>query len=232
MRWLLTIFIYFVLCATGFAQKGIHPDSSSRVEVRHFSSEKIEAFRNDPDYQYERNRAPNKSLWQRFVEWFWRNVEELLSTKGGRITYRTILIVLSVAIITYVILRLTGMSKMGMFSKSEEDGGLDYQIGEEDIHTLNFEDAIAKAEETGNFRMGIRLLYLQTLEKLSERQLINWQINKTNTVYSLELGQSGYASLFRNLTRDFEYSWYGERRVSREDFLELKDQFKQFNRQL
>ena len=80
--------------------------------------------------------------------------------------------------------------------------------------------------------MGIRLLYLQTLKKLSERQLINWQINKTNTVYSLELGQSGYASLFRNLTRDFEYSWYGERRVSREDFLELKDQFKQFNRQL
>jgi hypothetical protein len=62
--------------------------------------------------------------------------------------------------------------------------------------------------------------------------MINWQINKTNTAYTMELAESGYASPFRDLTRDFEYSWYGERQVSRNDFADLKEQFKQFNRQL
>jgi len=232
MRWLMTILIGLLFCAPALAQKGIHIDSSSAVQVRHFSKEKMESFRKDIDFQYDRSRAPAKSLWQRFVEWFWRNVQRILGTTGGRYTFNTVLLILAVAILAYVILRLAGMNKVGMFSKAEGDMGLDYELGEEDIHSLNFEEAIQRAEETGNFRLGIRLLYLQTLKKLSERQMINWQINKTNTAYTMELAESGYASPFRDLTRDFEYSWYGERQVSRNDFADLKEQFKQFNRQL
>ena len=231
MRRLLIILITSFLSLHGMAQEGVHADSSA-LELRAFDSTKMEAYRRDIDFQYDRDRGPTKSLWQQFVDWFWRTIEELLSTKSGQATYKTILIVLSVAILTYVILRLTGMTRMGMFTRADGDLGLDYTVGQEDIHTLNFDEAIARAESARNFRLGIRLLYLQTLKKLSERQLIQWQLNKTNTVYAQELAQSGHGAPFRELTRDFEYTWYGERHVAEQDFDYLKEQFKQFNRQL
>jgi len=231
MRSLLIILITGFLSIQSMAQDGVHADSSV-LQLRSFDSAKMAAYRRDIDFQYDRDRSPSKSLWQRFVEWFWETVEELLNTKGGQATYKILLIVLSVAILTYVILRLSGMTRMGMFTRADGDLGLDYTVGQEDIHSLNFDEAIANAESSRNFRLGIRLLYLQTLKKLSERQLIQWRLNKTNTVYAQELAESGHAKPFRELTRDFEYAWYGERHVAEQDFNNLKEQFKQFNRQL
>jgi hypothetical protein len=50
---------------------------------------------------------------------------------------------------------------------------------------------------------------------LSDRGLINWQADKTNHAYLAELPPTGVMRAdFRELTRQFEFVWYGELALS------------------
>jgi len=107
-----------------------------------------------------------------------------------------------------------------------------YNISSADINKISFEDEIKKALNSGNYRLAIRLQYLQALKKLSDKSYINWLINKTNSDYISETKGKAFNEMFINLTKNFEYIWYGEKQISKEQFLEIKDQYQQFNSQL
>ena len=84
----------------------------------------------------------------------------------------------------------------------------------------------------GNFRLAVRLQYLQVLKKLSDKGYIDWRINKTNTDYVDEIKSKSFSGMFTRLTFDFEYVWYGEKQVNQEEFFEIRQQFQQFNKQV
>nr|WP_233454750.1 DUF4129 domain-containing protein [Hymenobacter negativus] len=53
------------------------------------------------------------------------------------------------------------------------------------------------------------------LKTLSDRGLINWQPDKTNHAYLAELPPTGaIRDDFREITRQFEFVWYGELALS------------------
>ncbi|HEX8462475.1 MAG TPA: DUF4129 domain-containing protein [Segetibacter sp.] len=123
------------------------------------------------------------------------------------------------------------MTQGGLFGRTN-NSPLSYDISSEDIHAINFDDAITDAIFKANFRLALRLLYLQSLKNLSDKGYINWQINKTNSDYLAEVYNKPWHSIFKSLTNRFEYTWYGERMIGKDDFDVLLAQFKQFNRQL
>ncbi len=204
---------------------------SAATSVRSFGPEKIKAYNDDKDFQYNRYKEPPKSLWERFWEWFWNKIESMLSTEGGSAAFKTVLILVSVLILGFFIYKLTGMSKAGLFKRNAGDVS-GYSITDEDIHSINFDQAIDQAIQTNNYRLAVRLLYLQSLKKLADKNLINWQLNKTNIAYMLELQGSNYQYTFNNLTFQFENNWYGDMPIDETEFKAVHEQFKQFNRQL
>lgn len=208
---------------------------SSVVTQRTFNAEKLNEYRANKDFQYERFKEPPKSVWDRFWDWVWgkwnKFWQEVLSTESGRTSFKTILILLAVAVLVFFILKLSGMTKSGLFGRKSGDG-LDYTTSEEDIHTINFDDSIQEAINNGNLRLAVRLLYLQSLKKLTDIGLINWQINKTNIAYVQELSGSSYQPAFSNLTLQFESNWYGDVPIDTNEFNSVREQFNQFNRQL
>ncbi len=230
MRSLLFVILILIIKQTLIAQEPLVYDSSS-VQLRSWNKEQINAYKADKVFQYERYKEPPKSIWDRFWDWFWKKINQLLNTREGSATFQTVLIVLAVAMLAFFILRLTGMTKVGLFGR-KSGNGLDYTESEEDIHHINFDDAIEKAIASGNLRLAVRLLYLQTLKKLADNGLINWQINKTNIAYVSELSNTGYQPAFSNLTLQFESNWYGDIPIDTTTFSEVRDQFIQFNRQL
>jgi hypothetical protein len=201
------------------------------VQVRSLNAEKMNAYKADKDFQYERYKEPPKSLWDRFWDWVWNKIGQLLGTQGGSAAVQTILIVLAIAMLVFFILKLTGMTKVGLFGR-KTGNGLDYTESEENIHTINFEEAIEKAIASGNLRLAVRLLYLQSLKKLADNGFINWQLNKTNIAYVAELSNTAYQPAFSNLTLQFESNWYGDIPIDTAEFDAVRDQFNQFNRQL
>jgi hypothetical protein len=224
------IVILISICTPCFAQKQVKADTA-QIEKRLINADALKRIKADKEFQYDRYKEPPKSLWDRFWSWFWFKISQLLSTKGGRTTMWTVFIVIGVATITYFVLKVMGMNKGGLFGRSSKES-LNYTISSDDIHGISFEEAIQQAIASSNFRLAIRLLYLQSLKKLSDSGYINWQLNKTNTDYLQETRDKKWHSLFSSLTYNFEYTWYGETPINKERFNVVQEQFTQFNNQL
>nr|WP_262905325.1 DUF4129 domain-containing protein [Hymenobacter nitidus] len=85
-----------------------------------------------------------------------------------------------------------------------------YDTAAEDIHSLDFNTLLAQAEAAGNYRLAVRLGYLAVLKQLTDHGLIRWQPEKTNHDYLRELTAGSLRPAFQEITRQFEYVWYGE----------------------
>lgn len=102
----------------------------------------------------------------------------------------------------------------------------------ENIFEMNFEREIQKAVGTKNYRLAVRLMYLRTLRDLSNRNLINYTHEKTNSDYLFQLAGTSYYNNFFKLTRSFDYTWYGRFELSEDGFGLIQNDFSSFKQQL
>ena len=77
-----------------------------------------------------------------------------------------------------------------------------------------------------------RYLYLQSLKKLSDNELILFSPDKTNRIYVKELSDRIYQSEFAYLTLNYEYVWYGKFAINLSRYEQLKEQFILFNKKI
>jgi hypothetical protein len=74
----------------------------------------------------------------------------------------------------------------------------------------------------GNFREGVRYLYLAVLTQLHRADLIRYEKTRTNGEYLRQLGAADAGAPvvgpFRRLTQLFEQKWYGERSCAADDY--------------
>ncbi|HEU4632739.1 MAG TPA: hypothetical protein VFS22_02065 [Flavisolibacter sp.] len=106
------------------------------------------------------------------------------------------------------------------------------EITEETIFSLSYEKEIQKAVAAENYRLAIRLWYLYILKGLAERNLIQYKQEKTNSDYVNELYKTPLYKDFFQLTRSFEYTWYGQFALSAATFALLQKDFLNFKQQL
>jgi hypothetical protein len=67
---------------------------------------------------------------------------------------------------------------------------------------------------------------------LSDKSLIEWEVNKTNAIYVREFKQNGGNDVFASLTYQFEYVWYGDFRIDKSVFEMIEVSFEQFKDQI
>ena len=91
---------------------------------------------------------------------------------------------------------------------------------------------IHEAELKNDFNLSIRYLYLQSLKKLADNELISFSADKTNNLYVRELSGQTYQQEFAFLTRNYEYVWYGKFMVDRTQYQKLKEEFILFNKKV
>ncbi|MGZ8537630.1 MAG: hypothetical protein ACXWV9_05160 [Flavisolibacter sp.] len=124
-------------------------------------------------------------------------------------------------------------SNISLFRKRSAPISLDEdEILTEDIFKIKYEKEIQSAIVSQNFRLAIRLMYLRTLRELSDRQLIQFTQEKTNSDYLNQLSNTKYYRHFFQLTREFEYTWYGKFQLSQEAFGSVEKDFNDFKQQL
>jgi hypothetical protein len=123
------------------------------------------------------------------------------------------------------------MDKAGPFGKNNPSD-LDYSLLEENLQNINFQQAIQDAVYEKNFRMAVRLLYLQSLKNLADHKLINWQINKSDEAYIQELNGNLLQQSFIDITLQFESNWYGGIPIDENEFRTVSERFINFNEKL
>jgi len=102
----------------------------------------------------------------------------------------------------------------------------------DDIFEMNFEKEIQKATEARNYRLAVRHMYLRTLRDLANYNLINYTHEKTNSDYLLQMSATRYYKSFFQLTRNFDYTWYGKFELTQDSFAIIQHAFSAFKQQL
>ncbi len=111
-------------------------------------------------------------------------------------------------------------------SKSEDN------IITENIFGINYSGEIYKAINAENYRLAIRLMYLHLLKDLSETGIIQYKQERTNNDYVMQLYSTPYYKSFFQLTRNFEYAWYGQFQIKIEVFKTIQANFASFKKTL
>jgi Domain of unknown function (DUF4129) len=222
----------FFPCLSLPAQHKTIPGDSSQVTVRSIPTARINKYKNDEAFNYNQQRAKGISMWDRFWYWVGEMIQKASASKFWSGFFKLLLWGFCIFAFVYTVLKFRGMEGIGLFSSNKNNDALEYLVTEEDIYGIDFPGAIQAAIEQKSFRPAIRLLYLQTLRKLSDAELIRWKMNKTNDIYVSELFNTVYYKDFAYLTRAYDYAWYGELPVHEEQFKEVQHYFQIFQQQL
>ena len=212
------------------------PPPAAAVAVRRPATGRLGELRGQHDFQYRdvRQAPARASLWQRLLAWLWRWLARSRETVGGRTVGDVFFYGLLVAALVYGVLKFLQVDLTRLFGRAPRALPLAYEEGQENIHELDFNQTIAQAEAAGNRRLALRLGYLQLLKQLTDRDFIAWQPDKTNHDYLRELA-ARYPTArpaFAELTRQFEYVWYGELPLTATGYRTAREAQQQLARQL
>ena len=147
--------------------------------------------------------------------------------------FQTVLWVVILAVFAIGLAIYLSGSNVGLFRKKNVktiNAGEDEIT--EDIFAINYQKEIDKAAAQGNYRLAIRLMFLRLLKNMSEKSIIRYKQDKTNLDYLLELHPTNYYTHFFRITRNYEYSWYGQFNVSEGAYKIIRNDFDQFDKEL
>ena len=94
--------------------------------------------------------------------------------------------------------------------KNESQNINDFNYVEENLKEVNFETLIEDALKEKNYRLATRYLYLKSLKLLTNKDIIEWHYDKTNSEYLNEIKNENTKSVFKRISYIYDYVWYGE----------------------
>lgn len=202
--------LVFLVCTsvTTYASEGstLPPSDSSTIELRSFDQDELQKLKANPELSYTQAPAV-MSLWERFKIWLSRIIEALLRAAATTDWVSVLIVTLALIAIIYAVMRLMKVDPFTLFYKTQVP--LKSGVIEEDIHSLDFDKLIRDAIQQEQYRLAIRLVFLQALKLLADHQHIHWQPGKTNHDYLDELTDARLRTGFNELNFYFEYAWYG-----------------------
>ncbi len=198
----------------------------SEIDVRRIPGDELNATKSDDDYWYV-NEAPVREKQKVQPP---KKRKTVFNTKWFQTLFWILLIGGFIALLIWFL----ATSNISLFRKKQKMVPGDENTGDEteNIFEMNFEKEIQQAVSDENYRLAVRLMYLRTLKDLSNRNLINYTHEKTNSDYLFQLAGSSYYINFFRLTRSFDYTWYGQFLLSKEGFSTVQDDFNNFKQQL
>lgn len=129
--------------------------------------------------------------------------------------------------LVWLFIKLNPGAKILGSSKSAE---VFFTEEEEIIKTKNIKELIEKALLNNDKRLAVRYYYLLVLQGLSEKQLIDYEFDKTNSDYIKELKSSDLTLGFQKATTLYDYIWYGNFDVTQENFGKAQHTFNDLER--
>lgn len=180
------------------------------VTNRSFDQGTLANFRDNNDFKYTQPPSTAATLWEQFtqwlgevISWFFRNASE---TPWGKVlTYAG-----GLFLVIVIVMMLLKVDAFRIITGNADQPPLDAHGLVEDIHRMDFEALIASAQQQKEYRLAVRLTFLQALKKLSDHHQVDWRPGKTNKDYVNELTDERLRAGFNELSFYFEYAWYGE----------------------
>jgi hypothetical protein len=102
----------------------------------------------------------------------------------------------------------------------------------DDINQVDLDKWLKQALESDNLKAAIRVYFLITLRNLQDAGLVKYQKDKTNRDYIFEMANKPHAEQFREVTQTYEWVWYGDQEIDKQQFDVLQSTFVNMNNQV
>jgi len=213
-----------------FSEKDIVVDQNTAIVPTKFPSNFKEKYRSR-DFVYE-VKITDKGFWDRLKEWFIYWFKKIFGLSNMDVSSRYLTIIfrviagLVVAYVVYLIVKII-LNKEGqwIFGKSTTKKIYQDEEIEKNLKNVDFDSLIKQTLKEQNHRLVIRYYYLWVLKNLSEKDIIHWNSEKTNSDYLYEIKNPSLKEEFQYLSYLYNYIWYGEFELTESTFLHAKNAF-------
>jgi hypothetical protein len=199
--------------------------------VRKIPAKLLKELNADKKLQYDRKEKEkedqeakarsNYRFLRIFFEWLFRLLH----------VYRwAFVIIIACALVILLFMLLKGNGFSFSFRKPVKEEAV--VLSDEELDLDTYEKQIRESIANKQLRVAVRLLYLQTLRLLADKEVISFSKGKTNATYLRAMAQTKWYKAFANLTLDYEYIWYGEVPVNETQFNVIQSHFSQFMNEL
>lgn len=207
-----------VLCCCSFQA------NSQQFPARTVPDSVTAGYKRDRAYEY----ANDSAYWKQEVprkndSAFDKFFTRLFNPKTWKLIGYTFLVVM----FCFIIYQLFAN---GVFYANRRSRGEVQDLGQ-DITVQNEQDLLAllpQLEQDQRFREAIRVQYLLLLKHLERNSNLALDARSTNVDYLQQLAGKSIREPFRQLLRIYEYAWFGEVQVARNDYAYAKNQFTEF----
>lgn len=202
------------------------------IEKRNFDDFK-DKYSGD-EFIYERT-INNSGWWTRFKQWLTDVFRSLFSinsdAKAADITdlvLKIFYVVIFILVVFFIVKAVLNKEGKWVFGKSSEKSIIPVTDIESNIHEADFKSLIASAEKDNNYRLAIRYYYLWLLKQLSQKGVIEYDVEKTNSDYYYEITSKNIKDGFSYTSYLYNYIWYGEFDIDQNQFNKAKTAFHLF----
>ena len=212
-----------------FTEKDVAIDSAF-VVLKPFAKNFKKKY-TDAAFIYE-FKTPEKNAWDRFKEWlanFFATIFSFTDSKSAvnfvNILLKVIAILIVVAVIYMIVKAIMNKEGQWIFGRNSDRKIINHDEIEKNIHLVDFEKLIQKSLESDEKRLSIRYYYLWMLKKMSEKQIIEWDVEKTNSDYLYEIKDEALKEDFAYLSYLYNNIWYGEFELHENTFTKARNAF-------
>ncbi|MDC7993839.1 DUF4129 domain-containing protein [Altibacter sp. HG106] len=211
----------------------VQRDATPGIAPLTFDDDLVENLQNDSDYQYIEVRVED-NWWTRFKRWlgrwwsqFWRWV------LGGEVSgfwasfIRVLPYLIIAGIVVFVIWLFYKLNPGAKILAAKEEPQVYFSEEEEIIRSKDIKNLIVQAIARADYRGAVRYYYLYILKELSERELITYEFDKTNSDYLQELVADRLKEGFQKVTNLYDYIWYGNFTVTETEYRKAASAFVQ-----
>lgn len=209
---------------------------TSSVEKRYFDNLKEQYV--GEDYIYERT-IESSGWWTRFKQWLNDWFKDLFNIKSqgqsSNITDIAIKIagvIIFLLVIYFIFKAVINDEGTWVFGKSSDKNIIPVADIEANIQSTDFRTLIASAERENNYRLAIRYYYLWLLKGLTNSEIIEYDVEKTNSDYQNEITSTDIKNKFSYTSYLYNYIWYGEFDVDKSQFNKAKNAFINFLKEI
>jgi len=236
------LFLFFILFLVGlFAQTDsliVKNDRSSSIVKKKFDTKNLEKYKTDTDFNYEEENVNKEPTFlERVFNWLGRQLfrflEWIFGVKYAKGLFASILSALPyiiLGIVLFILLKLflkVNLKSSSIISKNNPVVSITEE--EELIKSKDISKLIQQAIQQKNYRLAVRYYYLNVLKQLENKELIIWEQQKTNEDYIKEISQKNIQHSFTNLTRLYDFVWYGNFVINETEFARVEQDFIEAN---
>lgn len=235
--------LFFLICfclgSFAFSQQETTPEfyDDSTIEKQTISEDDLDAYKKNDDFNYteveeETTIVDKIKRWLgNFLRKFWESIFGVGTASGFLYFMLNILPYILLGVLIFLLIRFfLKVNSNSIMAKSQAKAQVAFSEEEQIIKNEDINALIQQAVGQKNYRLAIRYYYLLALKKLTEANKIEWEAQKTNEDYINELSQTNLKFDFENITRIYDYVWYGEFNVDAFKFQNLKLPFESLNK--